>query len=51
MNNEIAGDFSSGCYPISLLTDAIRNNIREIEGSLVSGLMYYLKMHSTQKAH
>lgn len=41
MNNEIAGNFSSGCYPISLLTDAIRNNIREIEGSLVSGLMYY----------
>lgn len=41
MNNEIAGDFSSGCYPVSLLTDAIKNNIREIEGSLVSGLMYY----------
>ncbi|WP_145507097.1 hypothetical protein [Yersinia alsatica] len=41
MNNEIAGDFSSGCYPISLLKNVINNNIREIEGNLVSGLMYY----------
>ncbi|CNF03278.1 hypothetical protein [Yersinia mollaretii] len=41
MNNEIAGDFTSGCYPISLLKSVIDNNIREIEGSLVSGLMYY----------
>ncbi|OWF77026.1 hypothetical protein B4903_15860, partial [Yersinia frederiksenii] len=39
MNNEIAGDFSSGCYPISLLKNVINNNIREIEGNLVSGLM------------
>ncbi|CNK78549.1 Uncharacterised protein [Yersinia frederiksenii] len=41
MNNEIAGDFTSGCYPISLLKNVISNNIQKIEGSLVSGLMYY----------
>ncbi|AKP34585.1 hypothetical protein [Yersinia aleksiciae] len=41
MNNEIAGDFTSECYPVSLLKHIINNNIREIEGSLVSGLMYY----------
>lgn len=41
MNNEIAGDFSSGGYSISLLKCVISNNIAEIEGSLVSGLMYY----------
>ncbi|WP_338628854.1 hypothetical protein [Yersinia intermedia] len=41
MNNEIAGDFTSGRYAISLLKSVISNNICEIEGSLVSGLMYY----------
>lgn len=41
MNNEIAGDFFSGRYPISLLRNVIKNNIGEIEESLVSGLMYY----------
>ncbi|MGE4801381.1 hypothetical protein AB8989_13480 [Yersinia hibernica] len=41
MNNEIAGDFSSECYPVSLLKNVIKNNIREIEESLVSGLTYY----------
>ncbi|AJJ65021.1 hypothetical protein [Yersinia aldovae] len=41
MNNEIAGDFTSGHYPISLLKNVIRNNIHTIEESFVSGLMYY----------
>ncbi|CFR11078.1 hypothetical protein [Yersinia kristensenii] len=41
MNNVIAGDFFSGCYPISLLKNFIKSNIGEIEESLVSGLMYY----------
>lgn len=43
MNNEIAGDFFSGYYPISLLKNVIKNNLGEIEESLVSGLMYYLE--------
>ncbi|WP_145484001.1 hypothetical protein [Yersinia rohdei] len=41
MNNEIAGDFSSVGYSVLLLKNVISNNIQEIEGSLVSGLMYY----------
>lgn len=43
MNNEIVGDFFLGCYLILLLMDVIRNNICEIEGSLVFGLMYYFE--------
>ncbi|CNH15890.1 hypothetical protein [Yersinia pekkanenii] len=41
MNNEIAGDFASGRYPISLLKNVISNNIGGIERWLVSGLMSY----------
>lgn len=41
MNNEIAENFASKHYSVSLLKEVISNNIHLIEESLVSGLMYY----------